>query len=318
MSFEVDERMTKTILSKRAQSIPLTTEEENYARKLFDQMMNSKKTVQKTLRVITGTDFRKGVDAEATREYNFPRQVGLKPEDDDPMAHPDESLKNGEKLPDVDNKLKTTTTEEQALSDKIQVGIKQPTNAPLRLPVTAEPAAKFVSADPVNVGDLVSKNFAKTGQHILKGQVVSIDSSGRAMVKWQGGMQTVEWAHLLVKAHTGPAESVKHEDMTTEIPVKKAAGMANLTDEEDPEDKVKKDGDIADAHYGPTPFQDLVCSLERVVSLAGEMKAAAERNTADPEVSEYYHRIVDELRGIAEELLAALSMELSEAKTDSE
>lgn len=326
--FKIDEALTKTILTKRSQSIPLTDVEENYSRQLFNHMMSSKKTVQKTVRIVTGTDIRKGVDAEATREYNFPRQVGTKPENDNPMAHPDESLKNGEKLPDVDNKPKTTTTEEQALSDKIQVDVHHPTNAANRIPVTTEPAAKFVSADPVVVGDLVSKNFARTGQHVLKGQVIAIDSSGRAIVKWQGGIQTSEWAHTLVKTHTVPAESVKHEDMTSEVPVhgktateesSPAIPVKKAADSDPKAEEVRKDGDIFPTSNGPvpadcTPFQDLVCSLERVVCLAGEMKAAAERNSIDPEVAGYYHKMVDQLRGMAEDILGALSMELRESQ----
>jgi hypothetical protein len=343
--FKFDNDKIKTILSKRAQSILLSTEEENYSRKLFDAMMDSKKTVQKTVRIVTGTELRKEKESDLKKQMQTPTRVeAVRPISDtkatpthDNDAQPDESLRGGEKLPDVDEKGKTVTTEEQALSDKIQIDVSNPTNAPQALPVTTEPAAKFVAVDPVKIGDQVVKNFARTGQQIVKGVVLNVVND-RAVVKWANGLQTHEIAYLLVKCHIEEARPLA-VNQTTDIPVKKGSpshtevyeavkdkpgvedphALANyIVHEQGGDEKVKKDGDILPTPAQsmpmmPTPFQDLLSSLERVVGLAGDMKAMQARHSVDPEIADSYGQIVDSMRQIAETILSALSLELSEA-----
>ena len=319
MAFKFDEEMTKRIITKRAASELLTTEEENYSRKLFDSMMSSKRSVQKTVRIVTGAELRKEHSSdlvkikaeEPTRAYNYPRQVGLKPGNDNPNAQPDTSLRTGgQKLPDVDAKPKQLTTENQRLSDITQHPVDPVGNENQAVVPSVEPAAKFVSADPVVIGDVVVKNFSRTGQLIFKGVVTNLDSSNRATVKWTNGMQTFEWGHLLVKDHkpAAPASEVKPKaevDRTTDYPVAKT-------------EKLQKDGDIVADIPSATPaycapFQELVCSLERVVGMAAEMKGAQAR-IDDPEVVEYYGKLIGQLREMSETILSALSMELSEAQ----
>ena len=66
--------MYKQILAKRHASIPLTVKEETFARSLFFDMVTSKKSFQRTFRVITGEQLRKSkVDAPATRTDAHPR-----------------------------------------------------------------------------------------------------------------------------------------------------------------------------------------------------------------------------------------------------
>jgi len=321
--FKMDEELTKRIMAKRAQSEPLTDSEENYARKLFDAMMASKKSVQKTVRIVTGTDLRKEnvsdlqkIKAEEpTRPYNFPAQGKALPKEN-PNAQPDDSLRNGEKLPDVDNKPKETTTENQRLSDITQQKVDPMTSETQNVVISTEPAAKFQAADPVRIGDAVIKNFARVGQLLYKGVVLNIDTQGRAVVKWANGMQTFESAYLLVKCDAAaPATSVKpaaEVDRTTEYPV---SGKVKT-------EKIQKDEDIVPEPMGApqppvycTPFQELVQSLERVVALAADMKMAQGR-ISDPEVVEYYDQLIGDLRQVSETILSALSMELSEAQDE--
>ena len=95
---------------------------------------------------------------------------------------------------------------------------------------------------------------------------------------------------------------------------------------------VKKDGDIvpeapsteqaaylqtAPVSATQTPFQCLVHTLEATLGLARTVKDYREQTSHDEEVAEYYDGILDNLRGISEDILAALSMELDEAKEHS-
>jgi hypothetical protein len=361
--FKMDAALTKAVLTKRAQSIPLTDVEESYARKLFDYMMTSKKSVMKTVRVVTGADLRKeqGDDlrkmkAEPTREYDFPA-MGKQTPKEDPNAQPDTSARGDEKLPDVDGKPKELTTEGQRLADALQHPVTETADEKQRVnrPVSPEPQAKFVSADPVKMGDVVTKNLARTGQMIVKGVVLTVDSSNRATVKWANGMQTYEWAHTLVKAHAA-ADAPKNADSKlddmkegekspptmkgdithteayervkdkpgVEDPHALAQHIVEQAGGEKSKKSVQKNGDIAPdaptALEPPvycTPFQELVCSLERLVGLAAEMKAAQGR-IEDPEVIEYYDQLIEHLREMAETILAALSMELTEAQEAAE
>lgn len=345
MAFKFDEELTKRVITKRAQSEPLTTDEENYARKLFDHMMSSKKSVQKTVRIITGADLRKQhtddlskMATAPTRTENHPRQVGLKPEGDKPNAQPDTSATAGEKLPDVDEKPKQLTTENQRMADITQHGIDRVENEHQEVVSSVAPSAdtKFVSADPVKIGDVVVKNFAKTGQIIYRGVVTNLDSENRATVKWANGMQTFEWGHLLVKAravaeqiakgaisHTEAYERVKDKP-GVEDPHALAQHIVEEAGGEEKTKKVAKNGDIApepeSAMTAPapahsTPFQELVYSLESLIGVAGQMKQAQAR-IDDPEVVEYYDQLIEHLREMAETILSALSMELSEAQEE--
>lgn len=304
-----EQAMLKTILAKRHASIPLEVREEQFARKLFDELVTSKKSVAKTLRVVTGEELRKAkLDAPPTRSQAYADQAA-DIEDDKPAAEPEAA---SGKLPDVDGKPKTVKTEEQRLSDILQTDVDKPR------PPTAEPQAKFISADPVRVGDVVVKNIARQGQVIAKGVVMGLDSQGHALVKWSTGQQTYEWAHTLVKARAlpGAVHSSKpggeHED---DVPHKA---------------EVKKDGDIVEtaqvetpAAESPavpsrTPFQCLVETLEAILSVARTVKQYREQTHEDEEVTAYYDGMLDDLRGIAENILAALSMELTEAQEHTE
>jgi len=300
-----EQAMLKTILAKRHASIPLEAREEQFARRLFDELMVSKKSVVKTLRIVTGEELRKAkLDVPPTRPQTHPDQVtGI--ESDKPAAEPEAA---SEKLPDVDNKPKTVKTQEQRLSDILQADVDKPR------PAATEPQAKFIAADPVKMGDVVVKNIARQGQVIVKGVVMSLDSQGHALVKWSTGQQTYEWAHTLVKAHPLPGAT----------PGSKPGGK---DDGEVPgKEHVQKDGDIveppqaeASASESPaipshTPFQCLVDTLEAILSVARTVKQYREQTREDEEVAVYYDGMLDDLRGIAENILAALSMELAEAQ----
>ena len=362
-----EEQITyKQILAKRHASIPLTVKEENFARSLFFDMVTSKKSFQKTFKVITGEELRKSkVDVAAARTGGeHPRQVsGV--EDDKPTAQPDTSARGNEKLPDVDNKPKQIRTEEQKLSDMLQVNVDKKQDG------TTEPQAKFVAADPVKIGDTVIKSFPNLG--LARGMVVALDKSDHAIVRWERGFQSTEFAHALVKAGrldeaTAAAKPGKDKDypvtkQMSEDEIEEAKELAErLKDKPDVEEphalarwmvqqgkkyadietdlaKVvadfKKDGDIvpeamsasnaslqtAPSQPAPsyqTPFQCLVYTLESTLGLARTVKEYREQTAHDEEVAEYYDGILDNLRGIAEDILAALSMELDEAKDDAE
>lgn len=346
-NFEPKEDLTKTILSKRAQSIPLTDKEELYARQLFNHLLVNKKSLRKVVRVITGNELRKGMlDAAPTRTDNNPREVdGIT--NDVPDAQPDTSARGDAKLPDLDGRPNSVETEQERLSNILQTNVGVPSIMDDRQPVvTPEPAAKFVSADPVKVGDTVVKNFAKDGQVIVKGIVTDINKNGMALVKWSTGTFTHEVATQLVKAKLPEADkSVKDKDHTYEIPVAKGAitheeAYERVKDQpgvEDPhavaqhiveqaggEEKVKKDGDIV-AHPpmpvesgSTTPFEGLVCSLQAVLDLGRRVKNLRETAGDDEEVCAYYDDLLHSIREMAEQILAALQMELSEAKSEVE
>lgn len=347
----------KQILAKRHASIPLTVKEENFARSLFFDMVTSKKSFQKTFRVITGEELRKSkIDAPAAREGGtYPRQGGAKPTSDNPTAQPDTSARDNEKLPDVDNKPKQVRTEEQKLSDILQVNVDKKQDG------TTEPQAKFVAADPVKIGDMVIKSFPNLG--IATGTVVALDKSDHAIVRWERGFQSTEYAHALVKAgRLDEAMTAAKPGKDTEYPVTKQMSEDEIEEAKELAERMKdkpeidnphalsrwmvqqgkkfadieadlakvvaefeKDGDIvpepermsdpyASTPMKMTPFQCLVKTLESTLDLARTVKSHRDTAGQDAEVVEYYDGILDSLRGVAEDILAALSMELDEAR----
>jgi len=356
---EINKDMLDSILRKRQASIPLTDKEEHYARKVFDAMMSSKKSVAKVVKVITGEQARSNInkaDQEPTRElppvYPYKQYTEKPPMGDNPVAEPDETLRDGEKLPDVDEKDKTITTEEKRMSDYMQASTDNPANE-----LVVQPSAKFVSMNPALVGDVVVKNFAKTGMHVVKGVVFKVDSEGRAVVKWANGLTTYEWAHVLVKDHAVSKAPKDTESKLKEMkegeehpPVKKSVSNSDIEKdvregeveteveivgkpvgrkpkqstgeaiaEHVVEEKVKKDGDIAPEPINTdvvqaTPFQSLVCLLEHVINLASCVKGMQGTHSDDEEVSEYLDGVLVSVRGIASDILSALSMELGEAE----
>jgi len=193
-----NEQLLRSILQKGRDSVPLNDEERIYQRKLFSDMMGSKKIVQKTVRILTGEQLRKErntelkkakTDAEPNRKD--PRYTeGKNPskiegENPNPTRHQADS-----KIMDADLKPKEIKSEQERLGDKTQNPI---------LPRTE--AAKFVSLDPVKAGDIVIKNIAKSGQLIVKGVVLKVDAKNQtAIVKWGHGRTMVEFSHTLVKA----------------------------------------------------------------------------------------------------------------------
>ncbi len=370
-NFEFDKELTQTILAKRAKSQVLTPDEEKYAHALFEKMISGKKFVRKTVTMITGTELRKGMfDAKPIRDISITPATGSKTTpQDNPTAQPDASLRDGNKLPDLDNKPNKIQTENERIADILQTEVGVPdTQHETSNVIQPEPAAKFVSADPVKPGDMVVKNFAKVGQQIVKGTVHSINTNGVALVKWANGLQTHEVASYLVKMKLPEADpSVKDKDYTYEIPVSESGSMSDVRpisgkgnvgwgdtqgkmskgaishteayervkDQpgvEDPhalaqhiveeaggeKEKVKKDGDIVGDSTMPQisepPFQGLVATLEQVLALARCVKSYQVSANDDEEVVQYYDTLLDALRGMAEKILAALQMELTEAQ----
>jgi len=215
MENNVNKALLNSILRKRQNSEQLNNEEEAYARKVFDQMMESKKQVRKVVRIVTGEQLRKEqsseikkgkVDAEPTRkDPRYPQWKNpqtIKGENTDPDVN---SLKA--KIPDADNAAKTGPhpgMEQDRLSSMTQEAV----------PPRSEATAKFVSADPVKAGDIVSKNIMKTGTYIIKGIVLKVKDTV-AFVKWADGRTMYEQAHLLVKVkkadHAAAASEVKED-----------------------------------------------------------------------------------------------------------
>lgn len=353
MANTVNKTLLATILRKRQNSEPLNNEEEAYARKLFDSMMDSKKQVRKVVRIVTGEQLRKEqtlekskTDAEATRkDPRYPQGKNpqtIKAENTDPDVN---SLKT--KIPDADEKPKTGPhpgLEQDRVSSMTQEAVPPRTEA-----------VKFVSADPVRAGDIVSKNMAKEGTHIVKGVVLKV-KDGVAFVKWGDGRTMYEPAHLLVKVKKsdaaaaasevkadpklGPSESeeeayntpmtkgkVTHTRAYRQVKdkpgVKDPHALAQHIVEQAGGEKVQKDGGLAEApDYSTsrpktTPFQDLTTSLQDVVRLAGDLKGKAE-NTSDEDVKNEYEKLIGQLRGIAETILAGLSSELEEAEAEND
>ena len=313
MANTVNKTLLNTILRKRRDSEPLNNEEEAYARKLFGEMMGSKKQVRKVVRIVTGEQLRKEqtlqkskTDAEATRkDPRYPQGKNpqtIKGENTDPDVN---RLKT--KIPDADNAPKTGPhpgLEGDRLGSMTQEAV----------PPRSE-AVKFVSADPAKVGDIVSKNMAKEGTHIVKGIVLNI-KDGVAFVKWANGRTMYEHAHLLVKVK-------KSEDAAAASEVKTDPKLGPSDAEEEAKNPpMKKDGDIAAAkdYSSPgrpetTPFEGLTSSLQDVVRLASQVKDKQEE-TDDQDVKDEYDQIVGQLRGVAETILSGLSSELAEAEAE--
>ncbi len=227
MANKVNKTLLQTILTKRQNSEQLSNEEEAYAREIFSTMMGSKKQVRKVVRIVTGEQLRKEasneikkgkVDAEATRKD--PRYTeGKNPakiegENSDPKI---EALKG--KLPDADEKPKTGGRyEHERLAEMTQEPIG-----------TRSEAAKFVSANPVKAGDIVSKNMMKTGTRIVKGVIIKV-KDGIAFVKWADGRMMYEQAHLLVKVKQedpklGPSDK---EEKSKNVPMTKKKKRVTL------------------------------------------------------------------------------------------
>lgn len=305
MTNKVNKVLLDAILRKRRDSEQLNNEEEAYSRKLFNSMLDSKKNVRKVFLTVTGEQLRKEqklekskTDAEATRED--PRY----PQGKNPV-----SIKNTEghvdtlrsKIPDADEKPKQGPApgyEQDRMASMTQEAI----------PPRSE-AVKFTSANPVHKGDIVSKNMAREGTLIVKGIVLKV-KDGIAFVKWANGRTMYEPAHLLVKVKE------QKDDPKLGVPEK---------EEEDKNVPMTKNGDLSEApsYMGDssrdktTPFQDLTSSLQDVVRLAGDLRGKAD-NTSDEDVKGEYEKLIGQLRGIAETILASLSSELAEAETDAE
>ncbi len=316
MANTVNKLLLDSILRKRQNSEQLNNKEEAYARELFSSMMDSKKQVRKVVRIVTGEQLRKEqtlqkskVGADATRkDPRYPEgknPVSIKGENTDPDI---ESLKT--KIPDVDEKPKTGPhpgLEQDRVSSMTQEAV----------PPRPEATAKFISLNPVHKGDIVSKNMAREGSHVVKGVVLNI-KDGVAFVKWANGRTMYEPAHLLVKVKKSDAAVAAHE-------VKEDAKLGVPEAEEDAKNTpMTKNGDLAEApsymsssESKTTPFQDLTGSLQDVVRLAGDLKGKAD-NTSDEDVKNEYEKLIGQLRGIAETILASLSSELEEAEAENE
>ncbi len=209
MANTVNKALLQSILRKRAISEQLNNEEEAYARKMFDQMMESKKQVRKVVRIVTGEQLRKEndgeikkgkVDAEATRkDPRYPQWKNpqtIKGENTDPDVN---SLKA--KIPDADNAPKAGPRWEQdRLSEMTQEAV----------PPRSEATAKFVAVDPVKAGDIVSKNILKEGTRIVKGIVIKVKNDV-AFVKWADGRMMYEEAFRLVKVKKSEAAASASE-----------------------------------------------------------------------------------------------------------
>ncbi len=315
MAKQINKALLRSILHKRQSSEPLNNEEESYAREIFNDMMDSKKSINKVVRILTGEQLRKQdkTGAEATRkdprypEGKNPAKVEGENTDPDVVTPPS-------KLVDADNKPKANYSEQERLQD-----ITQEITPP------RTEAVKFVSLDPAKVGDVVVKNVAKEGQMILQGVVLKVDEVNQtAMVKWADKRTSVEFLHGLVKAKKSEAAAAA-EDVQVKDP-KLGVSESEEDAKNAPMTKFTKDGDIAEAkNYGmntpagsppkTTPFEDLVSTLQHLIGLASELKEKQER-TDDQEIKDYYDQLLGQLRGIAETILAGLDMELKEAQSE--
>lgn len=318
MANTINKALLQTILTKRQNSEQLNNEEEAYSRKIFSDLMGSKKQVRKVVRIVTGEQLRKETnaeikksktDAEPTRkDPRYPQgknPASIKGENTDPDVN---SLKS--KIPDVDEKPKTGPhpgLEQDRLSSATQEAV----------PPRPEATSKFTSADPVKMGDIVSKNMAREGQHIVKGVVLKVKGDV-AFVKWADGRTMTEPAYLLVKVKKSEAAAAASE-------VKEDPKLGPSDEEEEAYNvPITKNGDIASAkdystpgRVQTTPFEDLTSSLQRVISVASDLKDKQE-NTNDADIKAKYDELIGKLREIAETILAALSMELSEAEAEAE
>lgn len=306
MAGRVNKALLRQILVKRKNSEPLTNEEERYSRQVFDELMDSKKGVQKMVRIVSGERMRKDntlskskVDVKPTRsDPRYPSKNPQKITGDNPNPTAEASDR---KIPDADEKPKMGPVpgyEHERLSNYLQEDVKPRSEA-----------TKFVSADPVQAGDIVVKNLARAGTRVVKGVVLKVQKD-LAFVKWGDGRTMTEPAHLLVKAK-------KADDPKLGVPE---------AEEDKKNPPMEKNGDIAAAtNYGAevapssgqqtTPFQDLTNSLQRVVDLAGDLKGKAER-TDDDDVKAYYDELIGRLRETAETILSGLDAEFMEAQAD--
>ena len=152
MANTINKTLLDSILRKRQDSEQLNNEEEAYARKLFGEMMGSKKQVRKVVRIVTGEQMRKEqtlqkskTDAEATRkDPRYPQgknPQSIKGDNTDPDV---DSLKT--RIPDADEKPKSGGRyEHERLMEMTQEPVAPRTEA-----------VKFVSANPVIAGDIGS------------------------------------------------------------------------------------------------------------------------------------------------------------------
>jgi len=193
-----DNRKLKTILAKKQAGRALTYEEEQFAKAMFDTMVDSKAALYKTVKFLTGEQIRKSaVDNPALRREDHPRNVDeIEDEDADPTP---DVLRS--KMPDADAAKDSDITEEKRLADATQRTI------------------------PPSVGDTVAKSFGHTRKVIFKGIVISANSKV-AMVKWADGRITGEPLSQLIKATELEAKTAaeeKGEDEEVTPPVKKKA-----------------------------------------------------------------------------------------------
>lgn len=332
-----DKTLLKSILIKRASSQVLTDAERKFADKLFNQMMDSKKCVQKVVKVLTGEDIRKAKKEKIANDNPAAQPVDLTPTD-------------GTKLPDADNKPKELYTEEHRLTDMLQVPVL-PVTKSLR---TGDPVVKLAPSNAtlgrIGVVKSVASNTTATVQwfngtctlepfsglaydssRVNKGDWNSVQKS-TSILKEQGNLdELIEWAagksHTEVVDHLADQEGVDDPDalanwLIHESDTTKSAAVGDL----------KKDGDIVNADrpidsntmassmYDETtsPFESLANSLTRTVDLARYFKTCQALHADDPEVAEQYRVMLDDLRGVADALLTALAVELSEARDEYE
>jgi len=314
-----DKRLLKTVLAKKQMGRPLTKREEEFSQVLFDRLISSKETLYKTIKVLTGEEMRK-MATEPVRDpkpYTTRQVDTIDGENADPKI---EELKS--KLPDVDNAKDTNSSEEKRLGDKIQRAI----------PPSSADVGKFVSLNPVKVGDWVVKNFRREGQLVMTGQVYSLSQADNvAMVKWADGRITGEHANLLVKMKKDEAEDKTDADKKNEAeeaspPIVKGYKTKRGSKKPKPpkiRKGVRKNGDIFSGQvYAPvpspssgsgTPFEDLVCTLSELCNLANQIKGRRNK-TKDEEISNAYDEILDHIKMIVDELLGGLSVELEESE----
>lgn len=212
---EINEALMKSILRKVHNSEPLNDEERHYRNKMFDDMMSSKKIVQKTVRILTGEELRKERNSELKKESKVwvdpTRKDPRYPQGKNPAKIEGEKtnpkiLRANAKILDADIKPKQVKTEGERLGAYTQNPI-----------MPRSEAAKFVSLDPVHAGDIVIKNFASSGQMLIKGVVLNVDEKhGTATVKWAHGRTSHEFSHTLVKAK----KNDKGEDPKLGVPKK--------------------------------------------------------------------------------------------------
>lgn len=314
-NFTEDKELTKTIITKRAKSLPLTDKEEAYSRQMFDHLMSSKRAMRKTVQMVTGSEIRKSsVDVKPLRNEPITRQA------DEPTGNVDNPtpVASEEKLADADNKPKQVLTENERLSNIIQTEVG--------VPSTEKPNAPTINPAPLpvaKVGDTVEKTFGKT---LFKGTVQVINKNGVAVVKWADGRQTWEEVSKLTKATNVPEKGKKLNvpDVTYDVPsekVTKAEEDESVVSAEEPAPTpapVAEAPEETEPTTGHTPFEGMVEVLERVLDLARYIKECQADAGDDEEIVDYYETLNESLRETAESVLGALTIELKDTQEEPE